>query len=92
MFLEISLRTLNRLLKKYNLNYWNFNQLGMNQAREIRDLYYKKGYTQKQISKYYNVCIRTINKIVNNISYKEPVAIAFKGAAKVSLKGNENGN
>lgn len=43
------------------------------QAAEIRSLYKSKAHNQYQLAATYGVCQRTINKIVNDVSYPECV-------------------
>lgn len=44
-------------------------KLSMNQVKELRDLYFNKGFSQPKLSKKYNVSCSTVSKIVNNKRY-----------------------
>lgn len=67
---------------------WGSNKLNMAKAKKIRDLYFNSNYTQQNLADMFNVCRTAINKVINNISYKEPTMAAFKGDATIKVSFN----
>jgi DNA-binding transcriptional regulator LsrR (DeoR family) len=85
---EVSLRTIERRVRKYNLERKGANKLSMDKANEIRNLYYNEDYTQIELANVFNVSQGTINKIVNHLSYREPAMGSFKGDAIIRVNFN----
>ena len=87
-YFKVSKRTIERRIRQYKFKRRGANKLNLEIAREIRKSYYN-GETQMTLANTYNVSQGAIQKIVNNISYKEKT-FSFKGtsATKVKFYGN----
>ena len=80
----VSESTINRWMRTYGLcrEGWGAGKLSYEKAQEIRKLYSGGKYTQEKLAEEINVCQSTINKIVNNVIYKEKT---LTGTADVKL-------
>lgn len=92
-FLNISMRTLDRLIKKKGLTKINHGPKRLNQKviEEIRILYKSKKYKQKQIAEKFEVSQSLVSKIINNEIHKDYKKFKLGGQAAVRI-GYKYGN
>lgn len=57
-------------------------------AFQIREMYFRDNFTQKQLSEYFQLSQSTICKIINNQIHKAHTDVAISGTADVEVKYN----
>ena len=82
---RVSESTVNRWLKKHNMckSGWGAGKLDYSEALKIRELYFNNDYTQSKIADIFGVSQSTVNKVINNVVYKE--GISLSGNAEVRI-------
>ncbi len=83
--LEISSRTLDRLISKFNLTRNNFGRknLTLETVNSIRTTYNFGSITQKQLADMFKISQSLVSKILNNISHRSLSHLKVSGEAKV---------
>lgn len=88
---QISRRTLNRILKERGLTGFGLDRVDDQTVGEIRLLYRRKQYTQKELADKYNVSQSLISKIVNDLVHRNVTNFVIGGEADVKM-GYKHGN